>query len=53
MIDVPAGPHLSLNRQRQRKDAKAKFFAKTRRGQPIMKHRLDKILEALNPGKKG
>ena len=37
--------------QKHRKDSKAKFFAKTRRGQPIMRHRLDKILDALQRDK--
>jgi len=35
---------------KQRKASKAKFFAKTRRGQPVMRHRLDKILDTLQHG---
>jgi hypothetical protein len=33
--------------QKQRKQQKHKFFQKTKHGQPVMKHRVDKILEKL------
>ena len=33
--------------QRQRKADKAKHFARTRRGQPVMRHRLEQALAAL------
>lgn len=36
--------------QKARRDTKSKFFAKTRRGQPVMRHRLDKILGELQGG---
>lgn len=34
-------------KEKERKVSKAKFLAKTRRGQPVMRHRLDKILQTL------
>jgi uncharacterized membrane protein len=38
---------LVLVLQRQRSHEKHDFFKKTRRGQPVMKYRVDKILAAL------
>jgi len=33
--------------QKARGKEKQKFFKKTKKGQPVMKHRLDKVLAAL------
>jgi hypothetical protein len=39
--------------QKHRQEQKHKFFQKTRRGQPVIKHRMEKILEQLQKEQAG
>lgn len=51
-VDTTALLQLLLLLQRQRSHQKHDFFRKTKRGQPVMKYRVDKILEQLQQEKK-
>lgn len=41
---------LSFPLQKHRKEQKHQFFQKTKRGQPVMKARIEKMLEQLQAG---